>query len=194
MTDRDRLIATILGQPTDRPPYWLYWAPWETGRQRWLKEGMPDIADHRTLFDPDLTPRALPVNCGPCPPIEPTVIEEDDEFVIHTDSWGIVRKDFKNHVSMSTFIEFPIKDRADWEQFKDRWLNPGDSVVVRPGGDVLAGPLHREQGILYADIEPGRAAEERRTLDVVGHYARNDVFQLVVDRAPREPISEPRRP
>jgi hypothetical protein len=126
MTDRDRLIATILGQPTDRPPYWLYWSPWETGRQRWLSEGMPDIADHRTFFDPDLTPRAIPVNCGPCPPIEPTVIEEDDEFVVHTDSWGIVRKDFKGHVSMSTFLDFPVKDRADWQQFKERWLDPDD--------------------------------------------------------------------
>jgi nitrilase len=72
-----------------------------------------------------------------------------------------------------------------------RWLNPGDSVVVSPGGTVVAGPLHEEHGILYAPIEPDRVAAERRTLDVVGHYARNDVFQLTVDRTPRRPVAGP---
>ena len=126
MTDRERFIAHILGQPVDRPPYWLYWGLWETTHRRWLTEGMPDGADYRALFGSDVTPQILPVNCGPCPPIEPTVIEEDDEFVVHTDAWGIVRKDFKDHVSMSMFLDFPIKDRADWQQFKERWLDPGD--------------------------------------------------------------------
>jgi len=65
MNDRDRFIATILGQPVDRPPYWLYWAPWETTRQRWLEEGMPDVADHRSFFHPDQTPRAIRLSNPP---------------------------------------------------------------------------------------------------------------------------------
>lgn len=82
--------------------------------------------------------------------------------------------------------------RADIFGAQDgQWLNPGDSAVVRPGGQVIAGPLHEEHGILYADLEPGRAAPERRTMDVVGHYARNDVFQLTVDRSARAPIADP---
>jgi nitrilase len=88
--------------------------------------------------------------------------------------------------------QFPDRERL-FGADEDRWLNPGDSVVVRPGGELLAGPLHREHGILYADIEPGNAAVERRTLDVVGHYARNDVFELVVDRSPKAPITDRRR-
>ena len=51
------------------------------------------------------------------------------------------------------------------------WINPGDSVVVRPGGEIVAGPLHEEHGILYADLDVASVASERRTLDVVGHYA-----------------------
>lgn len=105
MTDRERFIATVLGQSVDRPPYWLFWGPWETTRQRWLAEGMPHDLDRRAFFGSDRTPRALPVNCGPCPPIEPCVIEEDDEFIVHVDAWGIVRKDFKGHTSMSTFLQ-----------------------------------------------------------------------------------------
>lgn len=70
----------------------------------------------------------------------------------------------------------------------DRWLNPGDSVVVAPTGVVVAGPLHQEYGILYADIDATQSSNEHRTLDVAGHYARPDIFTLEVDRSPRAPI------
>lgn len=68
------------------------------------------------------------------------------------------------------------------------WINPGDSVVVAPGGEVLAGPLHREQKVLYAQIDVARAPSARRTLDVAGHYARPDIFTLRVDRRVQSPI------
>ncbi|HUZ70190.1 MAG TPA: carbon-nitrogen hydrolase family protein [Candidatus Saccharimonadales bacterium] len=79
--------------------------------------------------------------------------------------------------------------RADVFPDPDEWINPGDSIVVAPGGDIVAGPMHAEQGILFADIEPARAAAERRTLDVTGHYSRPDIFQLQVDRGSRDPVT-----
>ena len=79
--------------------------------------------------------------------------------------------------------------RADLFPDPDEWINPGDSVVVAPGGEIVAGPMHAEQGILFADIEPVRAAAERRTLDVTGHYSRPDIFQLEVDRGSRDPVT-----
>src|SRR5256885_2174056 len=33
----------------------------------------------------------------------------------------------------------------------DEWVNSGDSVVVDPTGKIVAGPMHQEKGILYAD-------------------------------------------
>jgi len=69
------------------------------------------------------------------------------------------------------------------------WINPGDSVVVAPGGTVVAGPLHQEHGILRAEIEPGRAVAEHRTLDLSGHYARPDIFDVRVDRTRRTPAT-----
>jgi nitrilase len=84
-------------------------------------------------------------------------------------------------------LDFPGRSEVFPES--EEWINPGDSVVVAPGGDIVAGPLHEQHGILFADIEPARAAADRRTLDVTGHYSRPDVFQLVIDRGAREPIS-----
>lgn len=66
----------------------------------------------------------------------------------------------------------------------DEWVNAGDSVVVSPSGAVVAGPLHQEQDILYADIDLAQIDTARRTLDVVGHYARPDLFTLQVRASP----------
>ena len=71
----------------------------------------------------------------------------------------------------------------------DEWVNTGDSVVVAPGGKVVAGPLHETLGILYADIDLERVGMARRSLDVVGHYARPDLFQLQVNRSSQPPVS-----
>ena len=71
----------------------------------------------------------------------------------------------------------------------DEWVNPGDSVIVAPGGKIIAGPLHEELGILYADLDPDRVGMARRSLDVVGHYARPDIFQLHVNTAPLRPVT-----
>jgi nitrilase len=70
----------------------------------------------------------------------------------------------------------------------DEWFNAGDSVVVAPNGEIVAGPLHEEHGILYAECDPARAASAKRTLDVTGHYGRPDIFHLEVDRSARKPV------
>ena len=70
----------------------------------------------------------------------------------------------------------------------DEWINEGDSVVFDPQGKLVAGPMRREEGILYAEIDVARVAPARRTLDVTGHYARPDIFQLQVRRTPAAPV------
>ncbi len=127
MNDRERYIATVLGEPVDRPLYWLFWGPWATTWQRWEREGKPsNVQDLRVAFNSDIPPRALPINCGPCPLIEQTVLEEDDDYYTHIDSWGITRRDFKHGESMAQFLDFPVKSREDWQQFKATYLNPDD--------------------------------------------------------------------
>lgn len=73
---------------------------------------------------------------------------------------------------------------------KGDWINPGDSVIVNPDGKLIAGPMHEEQGILYAEIDPAQFVGPRWQLDVAGHYARPDVFRLLVQRPPRSVAAE----
>jgi nitrilase len=72
-------------------------------------------------------------------------------------------------------------------------LQSGGSAIIGPDGEFLAGPLWKEEGILYAELDLGRLVEERLLLDVAGHYARPDVLSLRFDRSPR-PMVETIRP
>ena len=64
----------------------------------------------------------------------------------------------------------------------DDWMSRGNTVIVDPYGDVLAGPISETEGILYADIDTDTVARRAAQFDVVGHYARPDVFQFHVNR------------
>jgi len=82
--------------------------------------------------------------------------------------------------------DFPEKERL--YPASEDWINPGDSVVIAPGGEIVAGPMRREKGLLYADVDPERAASAKRALDVAGRYARPDVFTLHVNTRTQSPI------
>jgi nitrilase len=67
-------------------------------------------------------------------------------------------------------------------------LMRGGSVIVSPLGQILAGPDFSGETILYAEIDPGEIVRGKYDFDVVGHYARPDVFQLVVDERPKSAV------
>ncbi len=64
----------------------------------------------------------------------------------------------------------------------------GGSVIVSPMGKFIAGPLYDQEGILYADLDMGEIVRSKVDFDVVGHYSRPDVFQLLVNEEPAEPV------
>lgn len=70
----------------------------------------------------------------------------------------------------------------------EEWVNPGDSVVIAPGGEMMAGPMRQEAGVLYCDIDPEKVGIAKRAFDVAGHYSRPDIFQLTVNAAPQSPV------
>ena len=58
-------------------------------------------------------------------------------------------------------------------------------MIVSPFGEVLAGPLEGREGLVAATIDLKEISRGKFDLDVVGHYARPDVFGLTVDLAPK---------
>lgn len=71
----------------------------------------------------------------------------------------------------------------------DTVLMRGGSMIVAPLGDVLAGPDYSGEAILYADIDPDAVVRGKYDFDVVGHYARPDVFSLSVNTAVQRAVS-----
>jgi nitrilase len=71
----------------------------------------------------------------------------------------------------------------------DAELIRGGSLIVGPLGQVLAGPVYGREAVLFADLDRGDIARGKFDLDVVGHYARPDIFRLQVDRTPRPAVA-----
>ncbi|MDQ4097822.1 MAG: carbon-nitrogen hydrolase family protein [Actinomycetota bacterium] len=94
-----------------------------------------------------------------------------------------------NSILRGSNIPEDVPFRADLYGGEDDWLALGNSAIVGPEGDVLAGPLVREEGIVYADIDIQDARTARHQFDPFGHYARPDILRLFVDTQARSPVS-----
>ncbi len=80
-----------------------------------------------------------------------------------------------------------IPGRLEFTEFYPEgveWINTGGSCIVDPRGNVVAGPVHEKEEIVYAEIDPRLTRAAKRMLDVAGHYARPDVFRFEVNRSP----------
>lgn len=82
----------------------------------------------------------------------------------------VLQKQDLSHLNLALFDEIPGGPET--------YLMRGGSAIIAPDGHILAGPAGEEPDFVTAQIEPQRAVDGRLTLDVTGHYARPDVFQL----------------
>ncbi len=61
-------------------------------------------------------------------------------------------------------------------------LQKGGSAIIDPTGDYMVGPIYDRETILVAELDLTQCIREGMTLDVTGHYARPDIFELQVNR------------
>jgi nitrilase len=77
-----------------------------------------------------------------------------------------------------------IEDLSDWPEVLCR----GGSAILSPFGEYVGGPLYDAEGMLIADLDLAEVARGKFDLDVAGHYARPDVFQLIINERPAPPV------
>jgi nitrilase len=115
----------------------------------------------------------------------------DESIHIRVKSYSFESKCF--NIAVASFM-----DKAMRQEFEK--LHPdagrlldcsprGVSMVTGPNGEIVAGPMSDEEGILYADIDLAACVEPKQVHDIVGYYNRFDVFKLTVDRSAHRPIS-----
>ncbi len=81
-------------------------------------------------------------------------------------------------------------DLACYQDLEDEPMElcRGGSAIIDPLGRYIEGPLYHEEGILYADLDLTQIEESRFDFDSTGHYARPDVFTLLVDEQPKKSV------
>jgi len=85
--------------------------------------------------------------------------------------------------------DFPADYRSPFGDDPATVVTPGGSCIVDPFGRLLAGPDTQGETILVAEIDRAQLIRGKFDLDVVGHYARPDIFQLRVDDRPKPPVT-----
>lgn len=94
-----------------------------------------------------------------------------------------------NSCIRGTDVPADLPGRDDLYHGGDDWLSRGNTTIVGPDGEIIAGPLIETEGILYAEIDAAIAHRSRREFDPVGHYARPDLFHLQVDTRPKNGVT-----
>ena len=84
-----------------------------------------------------------------------------------------------------------IPDRLEFKALYPEgreWVNKGNSCIINPKGEFIAGPVAEKEEVLYADIDLGMIPAAKWLFDAAGHYARPDVFKFAVNDEPNEMI------
>jgi nitrilase len=85
--------------------------------------------------------------------------------------------------------QFPADMNNRLPEAPDTVLMRGGSMIIDPLGKVLAGPVFNEDALLTAELDMSLIPMAQMDFDVVGHYARPDVFSLKVNTAPQRAVT-----
>lgn len=114
MTSRERFLRMYAHREADRIP--ILDSPWKETIDRWVQEGMP-TRDYVDYFGLD---KVAHISVDNSPRYEQKIIEQTDDYVIYTTSWGATLKSWKKHGSTPEFLDFTIQDAEKWLDAKSR--------------------------------------------------------------------------
>jgi hypothetical protein len=120
VTNRERIVATLKCEPTDRPPLieWLGTVGWSQTIDRWRDEsGIADL-ELATFFGYDRGFLEAPVQLGPWPHFETTTLEEGEEYHTYVDWRGITMKNRQDGNTLPNYIANPVVDSSDWRRYR----------------------------------------------------------------------------
>jgi len=126
------------------------------------------------------------VNTGRISLVTPGVAHEPAIRLIEMDCLEY-REDFV--ASFEAIRASNILNRSAFGDDPDAIMTRGGSCIVDPFGNFLAGPNFEGEAILLTEIDRSQIVRGKYDLDVVGHYARPDIFQLHVDERPKQPVT-----
>lgn len=128
--------------------------------------------------------------------IAPTADDDDERTQINIRNTAIEGGVFVISVCMILRKESFPKDFDFQQELAEAGedIETGGSAIIGPDGSYLAGPLWKEEGILYAELDLNRVIEQSQLLDVAGHYARPDVLSLHLNATPQNVLEKAAKP
>lgn len=156
---------------------------WAGTIKRWYKEGLPrrkgipgHIADGVSVagegiaspefdfpvdsdvhdyfgFDKGIT--KVPVNNWVFPPFEERIIQEDNETITVVDDMGVKKKDRKDHLSMPIYLDWPVKNRQDFETIKERFVPKLEGRVPNNWAELIREYRNRDYPLSLGGIPFG---------------------------------------
>ncbi|MGH2925707.1 MAG: carbon-nitrogen hydrolase family protein [Solirubrobacterales bacterium] len=90
-------------------------------------------------------------------------------------------------VSVPQFIPasaFPDDFPVPLPEGKEVFGNGGAAIIEPADGELIAGPLYGEEGMVIADCDLRISLHAKRLFDAVGHYSRDDVLAARLNHHP----------
>src|SRR5215472_2404902 len=84
--------------------------------------------------------------------------------------------------------DFPKNYKSSFGDSPKTVISRGGRCIIDPFGKFLAGPNFEEETILLAELDRSQLPKAKFDFDAIGHYARPDIFRLVVDDQPKPAV------
>jgi len=116
MNSRERVRLALEHREPDRVP--IHDSPWGATVDRWRAEGLPSGVSPADYFGYELA--VFGADTSPRFPVE--VLYENNEYIIERTAFGGVRKNHRDYSTTPMIIDYPCKNREDWEKLKPRLI------------------------------------------------------------------------